>query len=65
MSATSPHNNAQVTSYADDFTAATSHVKAGVAARALSLHAISAAEWADRKGLKISLNKSGVTLFTN
>ena len=60
-----PHNNAQVTSYADDFTAATSHAKAGVAARALSAHATSAAEWADRKGLIISINKSGVTLFTN
>ena len=60
-----PHNNAQVTSYADDFTAATSHNKLDEAARALSAHSTSAGEWADRKGLKISLNKSGVTLFTN
>ena len=60
-----PHNNAQVTSYADDFTAATSHEKSDTAAISLSAHATSAAEWADSKGLRVSLNKSSVTLFTN
>ena len=59
-----PHNNAQVTSYADDFTAATSAIHVEDAARALSAHATSAAEWANSKGLRISLNKSSVTLFT-
>ena len=52
------------TSYADDFTSAPASISVPGSARCLTEHAVNVAGWADDRGLKISLAKSHVTLFT-
>ena len=53
------------TSYADDFSDSFSSPDVSTAASALSAHSSHVVEWAQERGLAISLPKSSVTLFTS
>ena len=61
---TYPETSELCTSYADDFTAATSNSKVENAAAELARHAEDVAGWAEERGLIVSTQKSTVTLFT-
>ena len=60
-----PHSSHLTTSYADDFTDASSHTDFTQAASALTEHASRVSEWAENLGLSLSAPKSSVTLFTS
>ena len=62
---TYPHSTHLTTSYADDFTDASSHTGFRVAASALTEQAARVSEWAEDLGLSLSAPKSSVTLFTS
>ena len=59
-----PATSQLCTSYADDFTASTSHPRVEVAAADLARHAEDVCAWALERDLQISTQKSSVTLFT-
>ena len=61
---TYPETSELCTSYADDFTATTSHPKVEIAAENLAKHAADVAAWAEERSLIVSAQKSTITLFT-
>ena len=61
---TYPETSELCTSYADDFTATTSHPKVEIAAENLAKHAADVTAWAEERSLIVSAKKSTVTLFT-
>ena len=62
---TYPHSDHLTTSYADDFTDASSSTDFELSASALTEHASRVTNWAEDHGLSISAPKSTVTLFTS
>ena len=62
---TYPHSTHLTTSYADDFTDASSHTDYTQAASTLTEHTTRVSEWAEDLGLSLSAPKSSVTLFTS
>ena len=59
-----PHTADLCTSYADDFTASASHSDVGGVTATMANHAQDVEAWANERELKVSAQKSTVTLFT-
>ena len=60
-----PHSDHLTSSYADDFTDSHSHPDFHTSAAALTDHAARVSQWAERKGLTLSAQKSTVSLFSS